>query len=842
MSPLIRTHKRLTNVMSSIFVTFVALSLAIASLPGLGISSSAYADSPVPQNEVIYKPVLTKMLAYNRQIDIANDEIRMDFVLRVAHGQVDVSAPQSCAKNVSASGRSCGLQLKYSYYGVSGTLQAPLSLAYVNTKTLTNGKPDGAGAVSWSKNRDNKYTIQSVDEGGEYDYLTISIEADISYAYLPNNRNTLGGVPTQQYVYAIVGNEAGNGFTSNFNDTAHVTNVAADYPIQLYSNCAGNYSCNGPRSFVGWDGYPSLVGGGQANWGMLTDTARRSLGPRPIGEGIAPPKSFFTSWYHPSNSSNCSQVTSYYFQWLGLKDGVWVPVNDLTPQAQQVQQSPVSAVGAGAVQTQAAFNDVAPGNAPKRTLIAKQGSSGGLSPAQGADGSIDFKKAKEDQGLDGYFKLVTWPQTTNADGSQDGCSTSENKDIYNPLSGYSNGVQQDMSAETAEALIKNGWTIDTAYYQYSVSPHAPAIDTPADNAHVSKHPVLSGTGAPGAEVKLYAEVAGHPIDPAYPDSSTTVGRLVGSVVVSPDGRWSIQDNDNLLTSGMQRYHARQSKGGIDSSFSNIRAVIFGASPAPTVAARSISVPHTKREFGGELPPASKVRVTGTASPVKAGDKLEVYATHATQSTIGVLPTEDDVISACTQVIAPGSQAWSCDIDPSFFLRQVSSGDTYVFRARLVDSDGQYSDFSVDQTLVRVDMTPPRIVLDQKPAKGKISGKIYNPPAEDAASGAGTAITVQWPDRTVTEIVADNSGNWSVDVPEGMPSGEAKVAADDTAGNQTGWLSVMLNVPENHQELPFTGGHQWWSYIGAMVFAGVFLVAYILARFCRSRRYNRKVRT
>ncbi|WP_143249574.1 hypothetical protein [Bifidobacterium commune] len=789
----------------------------------------------MPQGETIYKPVLTKMLAYNRHIDIANDEIRMDFVLRVAHGQVDVSAPQFCAKNVSASGRSCGLQLKYSYYGNSGL---PTSLGYVNTKTSTNGKPDGTGAVAWSKNRDNKYTIQSVDESGEYDYLTISIEADISYAFLPNDQNALGGVPTQQYVYAIVGNETNNGFTSDLNDTAHVTNVAADYPIQLYSNCAGNYSCNGPRSFVGWDGYPSLVGGGQANWGMSTNTSRRLLGPRPIEEGIAPPKSFFTSWYHPSSSSSCSQVTSYYFQWLGLKDGVWVPVNDLTPQAQQVQQSPMSAVAAGTVQSQAAFNDVAPANASKRTLIAKQGSSGGLSPAQAADGSINFKKAKEDQGLDGYFKLVTWPQTTNADGSQDGCSTSENKDIYNPLSDHPNGVQQDMSVEAADALIKNGWTIDTAYYKYSVSLHAPAIDTPADNVHVSKHPVLSGTGTPGAEVKLYAEVAGQPIDPADPNSSTTAGRLVGSVVVSPDGRWSIQDNDNQLTSGTQRYHAIQCKDGIDSSFSNILAVVFGPSPAPTVAASSISIPHTKREYGGELAPASKVKVTGTAAPVKAGDKLEVYATHATQSTIGVLPTGDDVISACTQVIAPGRQTWSCDIDPSFFLRQVSSGDTYVFRARLVDSDGQYSDFSVDQTLVRVDMTPPRIVLDQKLPKDKISGKIYNPPAEDSASGAGTAITVLWPDRTVTEIVADNSGNWSVDIPEGMPSGEAKVAADDAAGNQTGWLSVMLNVPENHQALPFTGGRRWC----AMILAGVFLVAYILACFCRSRRYNRKVRT
>jgi hypothetical protein len=835
---LTKIGKCFTDVLPSVFTVFLALLAAVASLSLPGQATSAYADSPEPQGASVYKPVLVKMLGYNRQMDLANDELRMDFVLRVVHGQVNVNSPQSCAENVATTGRSCGLQLQYLYDG--STTVEPLT--YINTKSATNGKPDGRGAVSWSMNQGDSYTIQAVDEKGDYDYLTISIEANVTYSALRNDPNVLGGVTTQQYVYAIVGNEGkSNSFTTNVNDTAHVTNIAANYPIQLYSYCLGNYMCNGPRSFVGWDAYPVLAGSGQANWGMSTDTTRLLLTPSPIKEGIAPPKSFFTSWYHPSTSSSCSRVASYYFQWLGLKDGDWVPVNALTPRAQQVQQSPMPALDAGTVQTQAAFNAAAPVGAPNRTLIAKQGPSGGLSAAQQADGSIDFKKAKESQGLDGYFKLVTWPQTTNSDGSLSGCNTPSNKDIYNPLSDHPNGVQQDLSPEDTAALIKNGWTIDTAYYKYSASPSPPSIDTPTENLHVAKHPVLSGTGNPGATVKLYAEDASHPVDPANPDAPATVGRLVGSVVVAPDGRWSIQDNDNQLTSGTQRYHARQTKDAIDSSFSGMRSLIFRPSSEPTVAASSIVVPHTKREHGGALVPDSTVKVTGTAAPDKSGDKIEVYATHATQSTTGVLPTADDAISSCTQEIAAGEQTWSCDIDPSFFLNQVSSGDTYVFRARLVDNDGQYSDFSTDQTLVRVDMTPPRIVLDQSSATGKISGKVYNPPSTDSVSGAGTAITVQWPDETITQAVADNSGDWSVDIPEGMSSGDVKVAADDADGNQSGWLTSGLNTTVHAQVLPNTGGRQLQSFIRIMVLVGVLLVVGALVDFCRFRRYSGKIR-
>lgn len=830
--------KCLTDVFPSVFTALLAMLAAVPSLSLPGSVASAYADSPEPQGASVYKPVLAKMLGYNRQIDLANDEIRMDFVLRVVHDQVDVNSPRSCVKNVPTSERSCGLRLQYLYDG-STTVE---SLAYINTKSATNGKPDGKGAASWSRNQGDSYTIQAVDERGDYDYLTISVEANVAYSALKKDPNVLGGVTAQQYVYAIVGNEGkANSFTANFNDSAHVTNIAADYPIQLYGYCSGNYVCNGPRSFVGWDTYPILAGGGQTNWGMSTDTTRLLLSTGPIREGMAPPKSFFTSWYHPSTSSSCSRVTSYYFQWLGLKDGDWVPVNALTPRAQQVQQAPMPALDAGTVQSQAAFNAAAPASAPNRTLIARQGPSGGLSTAQQADGSINFKKAKESQGLDGYFKLVTWPQTTNLDGSQSGCNTPGNRDIYNPLSDHPNGVQQDSSPEDTAALIKNGWTIDTAYYKYSASLNPPVIDTPADNLHVAKHPVLSGTGKPGATVKLYAEDASHPIDSANPDALATVGRLVGSVVVPPDGRWSIRDNDNQLTSGTQRYHARQTKDAIDSSFSGIQSLVFAPSSAPTVAASSIVVPHTKREHGGELAPGSAVKVTGTAAPIEVGEKLEVYATHATESTTGVLPTAGDAISSCTQEIAAGEQTWSCDVDPSFFLNRVSSGDTYVFRARLVDSDGQYSSFSTDQTLVKMDMTSPRIVLGQSPATGKISGQVYNPPSTDSVSGAGTAITVQWPDETITQAVADNSGDWSVDIPEGMSSGDVKIAADDADGNQSGWLTSELNISAHAYELPNTGGRQWQSFIRIMVLVGVLLVVVALVGFCRSRRYSRKIR-
>ncbi|MDF7664746.1 hypothetical protein [Bifidobacterium sp. ESL0745] len=53
------------------------------------------------------------MLATNNHINTGHPELRMDFVLRVARGQVNPTTPATCTTGTSPSGRSRGFKLFY---------------------------------------------------------------------------------------------------------------------------------------------------------------------------------------------------------------------------------------------------------------------------------------------------------------------------------------------------------------------------------------------------------------------------------------------------------------------------------------------------------------------------------------------------------------------------------------------------------------------------------------------------------------------------------------------------------------------------------------------------------
>ncbi|ATO40919.1 hypothetical protein BA20089_01070 [Bifidobacterium asteroides DSM 20089] len=276
-------------------------------------------------------------------------------------------------------------------------------------------------------------------------------------------------------------------------------------------------------------------------------------------------------------------------------------------------------------------------------------------PAQNADGSIDFRKAKEDQDLDGYFKMVTWPVTKNLNdtGTDNNCNV--NPEVYNPMRKGLVGIDDGMSDAKKDENLSAGWTIDTAFYKYDVPrPDDPTItniqnDTDGSlNASGSVYtgkldPVVSGECTPSKDdthpntVTLFGEDPGNPFTEEQSKSSDDLvkssdswGFKLGETVCKVDpksrqgGSWQIQDTNKQYPSpdpgnkynGYRRYHAWVTESasgfGLTSFFSNIGTAYFVSNENAPDGKLSVTVPHTKN---GILPANSVVTFQGSVSPI-----------------------------------------------------------------------------------------------------------------------------------------------------------------------------------------------------------------------------------
>ncbi|MCX8673665.1 hypothetical protein J3T95_09140, partial [Bifidobacterium sp. B4079] len=353
-------------------------------------------------------------------------------------------------------------------------------------------------------------------------------------------------------------------------------------------------------------------------------------------------------------------TNSYYYQWVALKDGQWVPVDELTPEpvlvtGQQPSTNTLtdSVSGTPLAYSYSAFN-VSPRdprylNNPNELFATDR--DGNPMPAQKADGGIDFREAKEKQGLDGYFKMVTWPVTTNRDGSA--CTVSP--EVYNPMNVGLVGIDDNMPASTKDRNLTAGQTINTAFYKYDVArPKDPTITkiendagSPLDasgSVYTSRlDPVVSGECTPSRDeahpnmVVLYGEDPANPIgggqgrnDDALARSADTWGFRLGEAECKVDagsrqgGSWQVQDDNKQYPapdpnrfSGYRRYHAwvveSTSGFGLTSFFSNVGTAYFvSRENAPDAGKLAVAVPHT---VNGSLPAGSVVVFRGEASPV-----------------------------------------------------------------------------------------------------------------------------------------------------------------------------------------------------------------------------------
>ncbi|WP_332461951.1 hypothetical protein [Bifidobacterium choladohabitans] len=683
----------------AVLVTLLA-TLAMVVPLGLSALSAGQANAIDGQDETASrKPLLYRMLGYNNKIDSYQDELRMDFILRVKHNEFD----PSCADATSGADTkgNCNLAFVYQYKGSDDT-SFYRRIKYLNTiASASSSDQPWSGAYKWAQNQDEYFTVHTIINSGLYDYLTISIEGDLA---LKNSADASyyqpGGANEPVNIYAVVGKQddalsclrpsnswswsSGIDNCRNFdpdtmiNAPDRVSNItstlaANDKNFTLYmQECLGtgaDLQCSGPYSWVGWNSNPNLYGGNQANWGMVTDYGfpdYKSNATGPIAgtdPGTAPARSFFVYWLNVRGSTKanpdgiCSETNSYYYQWVALKDSEWVPVNELTPEPVLVtgqQPSPNTATTttskAAQVSKYSAFNLPKQPDNPNEMFATDK--NGQPMPAQKADGGIDFKEAKEKQDLDGYFKMVTWPVTTNRDGSA--CTVSP--EVYNPDQKGLVGIRDGMNSSDIERNISAGWTINSAFYKYDVprpdDPTITKIENDADagldasgSVYTSKlDPVVSGECTPSKDAARPNKVVLYGEDPANPivegqgtngddlvKGTDTWGFRLGEAECQVDpkskqgGSWRIQDTNKLYPSpdsgnkysGYRRYHAwvieSISGFGLTSYFSNIGTAYFVSSEnVPDASKFSVTVPHT---VNGSLPADSVVVFKGEVSPI-----------------------------------------------------------------------------------------------------------------------------------------------------------------------------------------------------------------------------------
>ena len=683
----------------AVLVTLLA-TLAMVVPLGLSALSANQANAIDGQDETASrKPKLYRMLGYNNKLDSYQDELRMDFILRVKHNEFD----PSCANSTGGADTrgSCNLAFAYQYKG-SEYPAYYRRIKYLNTiASASSSDQPWSGAYKWAQNRDEYFTVHTIINSGLYDYLTISIEGDLA---LKNSADASyyqpGGANEPVNIYAVVGQQKGTlsclvpgsswNWVAGINDCAtfnpdtminapdRVSNITSTLTADgknftLYmQTCQGtgaDLQCSGPYSWVGWDGNPLLYGGSQSNWGMVTDYGfpdynSLTLGKMPGSDpGVAPPRSFFAYWLNVRGSTIynpdgiCSETNSYYYQWVALKDSEWVPVDELTPEPVLVtgqQPSPNSLTTTVGAEVQAsrysAFNLPKQPDNPNEMFATDK--DGNPMPAQKADGSINFKEAKAKQGLDGYFKMVTWPVTTNRDGSA--CTVSP--EVYNPERKGLVGIRDGMNSSDIERNLSAGWTINSAFYKYDVprpkDPTITNIENDADGSldasgsvYTSKlDPVISGECTPSKDaahpnkVVLYGEDPANPISDGQSQNggdlvktADTWGFKLGEVECKVDpkskqgGSWQIQDTNKQYPSpdpgnkydGYRRYHAWEiettSGFGLTSFFSNVGTAYFvSGENVPDASKFSVTVPHT---VNGSLPASSAVTFKGVASPV-----------------------------------------------------------------------------------------------------------------------------------------------------------------------------------------------------------------------------------
>ncbi|WEV75452.1 hypothetical protein [Bifidobacterium sp. ESL0800] len=835
---------------------------------------------------VDHKPRLYRMLNYNSRIDANMDELRMDFVLRVAHGDVN---PQNSSP---------GLSIVYSYDGTT-----------TNTRTASyfGAQSDADKIRNWTNNEGDIFVIQSSQTVGDYDYLAISIRGDFDYPNSPDP-NVVGGTQVPLYVYAVLGNVGALSVPQMESMPSIATNMAVDpatgkaLPLHTYATdrCTspapvnGKITCtgNGPILGIGYDSTPQMFNSeAGTGWGLNVAHGFSQAG---TGPGIAPAHSFFTYFNDYdlvsrdngtsdgeglANPHPYSVVSSFYFQWLALSAaGQWVPADALTPIAQIGTQKPGNTANFNKWNNYSALNAPASGN---NTAMLASGD------AQRPDGSIDFARAMAEQKTggrpSGYFKLVVWPITRSSAGSDDRYVTAQDQDVFNPLtsvaSGASNGgkgITAGMGAAEAQRIADLGWSNASVFDGFALAkPTPPTIDAPKvgpSGLLYASTQNVGGTGTPGMDVDLFVSTP----DPASGEvAATTTKRVesyVGTATVGADGRWKLPDSvdESNPYARIRSYRAWQypppgsgvksatsapgtpitattvtttapatsapgnSVDPLDlSGYSNVYTVTFVPAPAKTPVISAVSIPHTLASAGGKLAAGAAVKVSGT--------DVWPIGEAATTLSLCVQPADADYhplsgsAAVCTDVtVEPGQTAWSVAIPALRLLPPAMPKGTNhaVFSATLRNARGASS--KAAQLNEVLDMVAPVLQIDSADTSA-ITG---NTKDDTGRPEAGDTVTIRWPGGKRSITTTDRDGHWQITVPESSASPNAKghytVSVTDDQHNEGADQTLGLPLLPPVSPLPKAGSASVWVWLAALGASAVTAVA----RYAYKHAYSR----
>ncbi|MCT6900186.1 MAG: hypothetical protein M3Z40_03970, partial [Bifidobacterium sp.] len=165
----------------SIIAVLITLLATLAMVVPLGLSalSASQANAVDGQDETASrKPLLYRMLAFNDKIDSWQDELRMDFILRVKHNEFKPDCVD-LGKSDTGGKAKCNLSFIYQYVGSDNPADY-YRIRYINSITpdnyLENNKNGHTydGAVSWAGNHVERFTVHKIINSGLYDYLAVS--------------------------------------------------------------------------------------------------------------------------------------------------------------------------------------------------------------------------------------------------------------------------------------------------------------------------------------------------------------------------------------------------------------------------------------------------------------------------------------------------------------------------------------------------------------------------------------------------------------------------------------------------------------------------------------------
>lgn len=698
---------------------------------------------PAPTATAADAPTVYRMLGWNNKSYSPGDELRFDFVLKVAAGE-DVT------------------RLRYGF--TPGA--APNTIATANT-----------GATAFNLDVTNQYRVMDRINSGGHDYLAISVHGDADWPNTPCDASNLSGAA---HTFNFDADTASGTATGSFVLRSHspVANCATSRPMVA-------------TTFDNW--WNSTAGTSQDGWGF-------DVGSAGLGTSVVPSGKVIIDAINPNHGNadpaKCGLTTKFHYQWV-----------DQDNQPSLLTPTPVLVTGVTShrdsesnvqVGTEAVENGASSGNAVGFPSTFDLGPDGpgyyklmvwpvAESPQVGVNcGASSFDPTDIAQGwqVAGVFSDYSLPIpgppaiSVPADGAltndttptifgtsatplgtitvTEGASTlcTATADAVGDWSCSATTLASGPHSITARATSTEGFVSEqSAVRDFTVDgdpPVSPVIATPVqDSTTADTTPQITGTGEAGASVEVRE------------------GALVlCAATVSGAGAWSC--TSRLLTDGRHTITATQTDPAGNTGPGSVPRAFTVDTGAP--AAPVISSP-------------TNGSVTNVATPTISGSG---------EAAAEVTVTEGG-LTLCTAVVS-GAGTWTCT--PGSPLSEGS----HTVVATQVDPVGNVSPASLPVSFV-IDLTAPAAVDITAPVDGSITRD--STPLISGAGEPGASLIVTEGGSTLCTLTVPVSGSWSC-TPSALSDGLHTITATQTdpAGNASAPASdVSFTVDTTNPAAP-----------------------------------------